>query len=545
MTERLTLAERLMQVVKSQEAAAPEVAAPEVAAPEVKVEDNRMRIVSFVARHPYRVAAGVVAMLGALYLLPLSNNGDATVTPSAPTASAEVTADAAPKLPPAPVAVPPAVIAPKVAKGEAGHFEIGDKLKLMFYERVENVEANKWDKNASTGFQQRPELSGEYAIDDDGLLSLPLLGSFPVVNQTAQSLQAALVASFEGWIGRKGFVTIMSLERPPVYILGPVKSPGKFAYVPGMTVYHAISLAGGFEKQTGEAWQQIEAVRESSKRRNTFESMADSLTRLAVLKAERDHVAAQAPDRLVEIVGETKAGRMIAVETERRASIVASRANRERAAAATVAAAKAELQALQTQNQPLDNVVKLRQTRMDAVSALLKIGNVNNNYAIQVQAELSDVLARRQDAVIQVNRAKQQANLLEEEQAKVEADVRADLDNAIGTIEQQVTAGERDNETSEGILGTLKVAYKPAAATGPQIEIVRQSANGTPTTIAAQGTTMLRPGDLVRIVESQSSADQPGGDIPTPATGPRDASLPNDKETLFKQFVAWSAATKK
>jgi exopolysaccharide production protein ExoF len=66
-----------------------------------------------------------------------------------------------------------------------GLFGVGDRLKLAFYERVD-VEEDKWGRTSSASalrsILQRPELSGEYTVQEDGTITVPLLGSIPVVN---------------------------------------------------------------------------------------------------------------------------------------------------------------------------------------------------------------------------------------------------------------------------------------------------------------------------------------------------------------------------
>jgi exopolysaccharide production protein ExoF len=148
-------------------------------------------------------------------------------------------------------------------------FGVGDRLKVAFYERVE-VEEDKWGRSSSAsalrGVLQRLELSGEYAVQDDGTISVPLLGSIPVANRSAQQVHADLVEAFDQLLGRNGLVNILSLERSPIYVLGPVKNPGSFKYVPGMTILHAIALSGGLDRGTSEPWQKIGAVRQAERR---------------------------------------------------------------------------------------------------------------------------------------------------------------------------------------------------------------------------------------------------------------------------------------
>ena len=193
-------------------------------------------------------------------------------------------------------------------------FGIGDRLKITFYERLA-AEDDKWGRAASAlrGIQQRPELSGEFAVQEDGTISLPLLGSVSVAAKSEQAVQADLADTFEKILGRKGIVNVLLLERPPVYVLGPVKNPGSFKYVPGMTVLHVMALAGGLDRDRGsnDPWQKIEAVREIQKRGGAIDSMLKLLARQSVLRAERDGTTPKIPPRLLKLVGATEAASLI------------------------------------------------------------------------------------------------------------------------------------------------------------------------------------------------------------------------------------------
>ena len=71
--------------------------------------------------------------------------------------------------------------------GATPQLGIGDKIKLAFYERLDDVEKDKWGKsssNFSQDFQARPELTGEYTVQEDGRIALPMLGSFSAEHET-------------------------------------------------------------------------------------------------------------------------------------------------------------------------------------------------------------------------------------------------------------------------------------------------------------------------------------------------------------------------
>jgi len=399
----------------------------------------------------------------------------------------------------------------------AKHFEIGDKLKLAFFENVEDVERNKWGNAAGTGFQQHPELSGDYSVQEDGTISVPVLGMFKVLDLTLQELQAQMAVAFNKALGRKGFVTIMSIDRPPIYVLGPVKNPGSYTYSPGMTVLHALTLAGGFPREDTQPWQKMEKVRETVKRYGTLESLSELLTRQAVLKAERDHSVPTTPQQLIELVGPTKAAVMIAAEVDRRSAIVSARNARLQSAADAVKAAQQEVELLSTKSRSLeamdDNIAALKK-RAASIQQLYDKGQlVTNNMTIETKTRVADAERNRQDMVIQMAQAKQRLTTAQQEQAKLEGDVRGEIDTQILALNLQIADAGRENMASENILGTLQVQYQTPPASAITYEIVRQTSKG-PVAVTANGMSTLIPGDLVKVTTAEDGKTDPS--LPAP-----------------------------
>jgi len=415
------------------------------------------------------------------------------------------------------------------------HFEIGDKLKLAFFENVQDVEKNKWGNAAGTGFQQHPELSGDYSIQDDGTISVPVLGMFEVLDLSPREFQVRMAEAFDKAIGRTGFVTIMAIERPPIYVLGPVKNPGSYTYSPGMTVLHAITLAGGFPRQdAAEPWQRMERVRETARRYGTLESISELLTRQTVLKAERDHTNPVPPRQLIELVGQTKAAAMIAAEVDRRSPIVSARNTRLQSSAATVKVAQDQVEMLSVKSRSIDsmdaNLRALRQ-RADGFQQLYNRGQVTNLPLIDAKSRVADAERYRQEAIDQLTQAKQRLAALQQEQAKLAADTRGELEVQIITVNDQIVNASRENMASEGVLGALQVQYAPPPVSAIAYEIVRQTTKG-PVAFIANGMSTLIPGDLVRLsttddtkTEDDTKTDpslpkpgQPNNRLTTPAS---------------------------
>ncbi len=396
-------------------------------------------------------------------------------------------------------------------------FAVGDKLRIVFYERIE-VEEDKWGRVTTglRGLQQRPELSGEYSVEEDGTIVLPLLGPVPVVDRSVQQVQRGISKSFEDSLGRKGLVSILSVERPPVYVLGPVKNPGSYKYVPGMTVLHAIALAGGLDRRASEPWEKMESIRAIEKRSGAADALPNLLARLAALKAERDSTEPKIPLRLIELVGTTEAEKLMNEQSERRNPIVTARQTRERSILSGVESAKLDVD-VYSRMESLDELVKLRQDRVNSIRALVDRHVLSMTALNQVQTELMEAEQRRRDAVNQYALAKQRLASTEADALRVAAELKGNLEAEIEVIERQVAESEREFNNSEDVLSTLSRARTQFGSQIDEVtyQLVRQTAAG-PISMKSMGMSPLQPGDLVNIIPGERKPqEQAGSPVPT------------------------------
>ena len=445
-------------------------------------------------------------------------------------------------------------IAGALSAAPAGRqFGIGDKLKITVYERVDS-EDDKWGRagSAMRGIQQRPELSGEYAVQEDGTISVPLLGTAAADGKSEQQVQAALSEAFQKVVGRKGIVNVMLMERPPVYVLGPVKTPGSFKYVSGMTVLHAIALAGGIDRNQGsDPFQRIEAVRTLQKRNAAVDSMLKLLARQAVLRAERDGTVPKIPQRLLKLVGAAEAASLVDEQLDRRKAVAAMRAERERAAQSAVDSAKQDLR-MYARTDSLDELVKTRQERVDSMKSLVDKNIVAKQVLAGAQAELSDAEQRRQDAFNQYSQSKQRLAQLENDALGARVTLINDLQSEIELADRQIQDNEQELDASAAVLSSLpatRARFTDTGAAKPVSDqvrylIVRQTAKG-PVQIESNGMTVLRPGDLVDIAMDTGTGDAaPGGlaappsdttPLPTLQRGPIERASRQETGTASKE----------
>lgn len=91
------------------------------------------------------------------------------------------------------------------------------------------------------------DLSGEYDIDATGAFPMPLVGTVKVAGKTPAAVEAELTKGLKSG----GYLTdprvgVQVVNYRPFFILGEVKTPGRYPYENGMSVLEAVATAGGY-----------------------------------------------------------------------------------------------------------------------------------------------------------------------------------------------------------------------------------------------------------------------------------------------------------
>lgn len=93
------------------------------------------------------------------------------------------------------------------------------------------------------------DLSGEYQLDGNGNIRLPLIGMTRAIGYTQGGLEAAIRAALVPNYLRNPRINVEILNYRPIYVVGAVQKPGQYTYVSDMTMLNAVALAGGFTPQ--------------------------------------------------------------------------------------------------------------------------------------------------------------------------------------------------------------------------------------------------------------------------------------------------------
>lgn len=89
---------------------------------------------------------------------------------------------------------------------------------------------------------REPDMSGEFTVDEAGVVVFPRVGEYSVLEDTPESLSERLQADYRRYLVNPS-IEVTVLRR--VRIMGAVNRPGLFPVDPTITVADALAMAGG------------------------------------------------------------------------------------------------------------------------------------------------------------------------------------------------------------------------------------------------------------------------------------------------------------
>jgi protein involved in polysaccharide export with SLBB domain len=115
--------------------------------------------------------------------------------------------------------------------------DTGDKLRVFVY--------------------GQPNLSRIYTVDQEGTISVPLIGNVKVRGRTTTGLEGTIRSRLGAQFVKDPQVTVDISQNRPFFILGEVRAAGQYPYVSGMTVQSAVAIAGGYSERANERRVQV------------------------------------------------------------------------------------------------------------------------------------------------------------------------------------------------------------------------------------------------------------------------------------------------
>jgi len=395
--------------------------------------------------------------------------------------------------------------------GSASKITLGvdDKLKISFFETID-VASRKPGENQNAApqgalrtFYQRMDLSGEYVVDHDGWIAIPILGKFRLGGRGLDDVRSDLITAFSGVTKRTADVSVTVVDRPPVYVVGPVKNPGAYKYVPGMIVLHAVALAGGHDRGESGLSNIIEGVRETERLHKTSDQIQRLFARRARLEAQRAGLSTvPIPVQLAKVDSNSGITAFLSLENTLLRAESAKRQEQENELTAKIVAASREVDAFKRRLGQADVQRDMRAERLDDLQKLKDRGVVSNNTVIALRTELADIEARREEYAVAVIQAESRLTLAEKAKRRFTSDEEETIAKNIAAVDQEI-ADARGALDSSQTLATILINRRGQIA--QTYQILRQTKDGA-ASLAATEVTPLKPGDVLKVEADKAEA---------------------------------------
>lgn len=412
------------------------------------------------------------------------------------------------------------------AQRASGAYKIGagDKLRIKFF--------------------QRDELSGEFRVRADGMITLPLIGSFNVAGRSPVEIERQIASKFYEMTSRSAFAVVDVIERRPFFVSGDVNRPGTFQYVPGMTVVHAVAIAGGLYRMPQAPNQMMSVAREQWRLRSAKADAAVHLAKRERIKAllnRQDEISF--PDLIEELVGKTQAERIRLTQQRLFEQARKWRNDQKDYLKTAVRLADEEIKALRTRLAAINDVMKVHDKELSTTQDLLKRGLTRRRSVYRKQYDISNLLTSAADVEAEIKRAEMKRAQAIKNENDFWPDQDRKLADEMAEVEASFEASMRAVEASSNLIGqALGPGAQQVGLNVAKVEyrILRRS-QGNIEEIAATEHDQLMPGDVVKVMIQPTGPDGLGGKEAVEArVSPQTTMTP----TVLKQVDARDAKSR-
>jgi polysaccharide export outer membrane protein len=346
-------------------------------------------------------------------------------------------------------------------------------------------------------------LSGRFPVGSDGSMVYPLVGSIAVAGKTAQEIAAILGKSLSEHVPNASVTTSIA-EYGPVFVLGDVRTPGKYEYRPGMIALELLAMAGGaghLENNPDAAALQLITTRQE---------YADLELQMFALEIRRQRVQAEMDqtdlsypsphisDPVDQATRQDLVTRELTLFTTRRNAFIAD----QKAFTAQEASYADEIRTINESMKLHNDEIALLVEDVDAAKSLADRGLTAKSNLRQTERELSST--RRDALELQTYLARAQQNRLAIQQRKTAMldQLKTDSAAALQAIDLELARMTRKQAALlSAMVEIASTAGKAAAAARDtrMVMTVTRGANGQYEQIAADDRLEIRPGDILRV----------------------------------------------
>lgn len=365
---------------------------------------------------------------------------------------------------------------------------VGDKLKLTFY--------------------GREDISGEYSVQAEGAISIPLLGSFQAEGKTLAKLSEELQSAFVRDKNQPFQLIIEVTEWRPVYVTGLVDKPGQYAFMPGLTAMQAVAVAGGlFRPTAGGTFLGI--ARESTRIAEVRSQLARAQARKARLEAELSDDALP-PSGGADSTTEAREGHN-SPDTADQARILRwtqeSMEAKLNSKVDEVSLSTQEISSYKRQLEEISEQIRLTRTLLAESQSLAERGLTPRMRIVEIQRIVAGLNAEREQINAQLARAERSKIQASQEAKTLGLDRKVQVQQELGGLEDRIATLQAELRTAQFVAATMPASADQFRLNEDTLTVRIVRPDRTESFTLAQAEKMLlKPGDLV-MVEMKQTAD--------------------------------------
>ncbi len=338
-----------------------------------------------------------------------------------------------------------------------------------------------------------PAMAGEYVVSADGTISVPFLGPVTAEGRLAEEIGDeignGLKQRFALPEAPDAAVEILSYR--PLVVAGLVRSPGEYAFRPGLTAQHAIGIAGGLaEILIGGGSGRRELISGEGALQILMDRQRRLTARQARLEAERDaldEIPAATEEAAIDpgLLADEKA--IMQVRRDRQArELQAIEGQKE--------LLSAEVTALEAKEQSLERQRELAVEEQNNAKRLADRGLVANSRLFEVERMLASVESQLLDVSTAMLRARQGIAAAERDRVTLIDSRSAEILQQLQDIEGELAGIARQIQTE----AALTMTGTGTESRDPIITVLRQ-VDGAIQELPDAMQTLLQPGDMIEV----------------------------------------------
>src|SRR3984893_14393524 len=382
-------------------------------------------------------------------------------------------------------------------------YAIGDKLKIAVFERIRpELPSRDTPGNLGASAVERTELSGEYIVQEDGNIYIPLVGPVAVAGTSFQELERAIGASLGAKLEASVKIGIQLLDREPIYVVGAGVKTGSYKHIPGMGVLHALILAGALETASGDEWRLLDLAREKERLLESTERLSRLMARTELLKGEREEPAPPAKPAPAATAADVKE-RLAEAKTLLRVEH-AKRAEQEAAVDAALQSYRTEHSIQRDKLQQVEQNLQGKTERLQSVNKYRERGTTTDITFFQAASDLAEAKERLHDAKAVIAQLENKISDLQNEKIRLSVEAQVDREREIRDLQIAISEDEATKATLGTLLMQLPGDYAAKFANKAfDLTIVHRTSRGLQTSPAREDSP-LGPGDILQVSPSQA-----------------------------------------